>query len=54
MKASELVVGTVYRVPDGRTGRVVLVRGSTITVRMPSGDVLLFSPGQLSDVKAKK
>lgn len=50
MKASELVVGQIYRTPDSRTGVLVLLRGAVATVRMPAGDVLRFSPGQLQRV----
>lgn len=51
MKASDITVGELVRIPDGRTGVVALVRGTTVTVRLLSGYQLLFAPSQLKAVR---
>ncbi len=48
---AKLAVGQLVRVPDGRTGVLVLIRGREGTVRMPSGQQLRLFTSELKAVR---
>ncbi len=48
---AKLAVGEIVRIPDGRTGVLVLIRGREATIRMPGGQQLRLFTSELKAVR---